>query len=369
MRVAVYDSAIVRLVAAHERDHLTSRSLSELRSTHRPLADRSAAPVAPRWRPEKHMSAITRDCYVVSTTSRTTEFADLYEMLEQARATTDAGVLGMQLHRRYLGRHHLWSPTRIPINYYAESLPNKYADLDPGQPARGRGPPSRNPIEGSFAPGRNLHATNQIFGIDAAFCEQYYPQIRTHARDLNDHAQQRPAGPARFASSRFPASFEQSGGSANPDDHDEQLDGRRQPPPRLHTPHRQSPGRSYVTPRRPRTPRPSTASPQNIIDIGGGSGAKPSPGPCRSPSHHPVDPDPTMLDQAHVALAEEKPPATAAARITLVEGQGERTATQFGKGRDRRRVLPWRPRTHDDPTTHDQFSHRRRAGGRRESRY
>ncbi len=126
MRVAVYDEAIVRLIAAHERGFVTDRSLPALLRGHRPLlVVGSTGHTSLRG---EHAAALGRDCYLVSTTSRNTEFA-IDELRGQAVSTRHAGILGLQLRLRQ-GVTATVVGDGFPINFhYAESMPNKYADL------------------------------------------------------------------------------------------------------------------------------------------------------------------------------------------------------------------------------------------------
>ncbi len=126
MRVAVYDAAIVRLVAAHERGFQTDRSLARLLAHHRPLLIVGTTG-QPSLRGE-HVASLRRDCFLVSTTSRTNEFA-LDELVEEARFTSDAGVTGFRLHLAS-GATATVVADGFPVNFHhAESLPNKYSDL------------------------------------------------------------------------------------------------------------------------------------------------------------------------------------------------------------------------------------------------
>jgi hypothetical protein len=168
MRVAVHDQAIVRLIAAHERGFVTARSLSGLLRDHRPLLIvGSTGRTSLRG---EHAAALQRDCYLVSTTSRTTEFA-LDELVEEAVTISDAGVLGIRLHL----------PSRVtatvvgdgfPINFhYAESMPNKYADLVLASLLVGAATLAR-PGHG-FESGHNVARTNRVLE-SCGLLERYY---------------------------------------------------------------------------------------------------------------------------------------------------------------------------------------------------
>jgi adenosylhomocysteinase len=211
MRVAVYDDAIVRLVAAHERGFMTDRSLSRLLRHHQPLlVFGSTGRTSLRG---DHVRSLRRDTYLVSTTSRAGEFA-LDELLEEAHTVTDAGLLGTRLHIR---QEAAWPPGRdgpagtdhagssgtcgsivvtvvgdgFPINFhYAESMPNKYADLvlaamlvglaTLAQPFGGQaGGPTGAEItagERRFAPGHNVASSDRVLE-SCGLLERYYDRF------------------------------------------------------------------------------------------------------------------------------------------------------------------------------------------------
>ncbi|WP_157521893.1 hypothetical protein [Herbidospora cretacea] len=126
MRVAVHDRQLVRLIAAHERGFLTNRCLSTLLSDHRPLL--IVGCTGRTGLRGEHAAAITRNCYLVSTTSRNREFA-VAELTDEARRVTDEGVLGTRLHLPS-GAQATLVGDGFPINFHhAESLPNMYSDL------------------------------------------------------------------------------------------------------------------------------------------------------------------------------------------------------------------------------------------------
>ncbi|MFI0424035.1 hypothetical protein [Spongiactinospora sp. 9N601] len=126
MRVAVYDRQIVRLIAAQERGLLTARCLSTLWRSRRPvLVVGSTGRTSVRG---EHAAAITRDCFLVSTTSRDREFA-IAELAEEATAITGEGVVGTRLWLRP-GADVTLVGDGLPINFhFAESLPNSSSDL------------------------------------------------------------------------------------------------------------------------------------------------------------------------------------------------------------------------------------------------
>lgn len=168
LRVAVYDRDIARVVAAHERGFLTSRSLPDLLRRHQPLLI-TGTTGRTSCRGE-HMRFIQRDCYLVSTTSRTHEFA-LDELREESCGVVDLGVVG----------HRLTLPSGVtatvladgyPINFHmAESLPNKYADLVLAALLVGAATLTR-PDHG-FAAGHNVRLTDQVLE-SCGLLERYY---------------------------------------------------------------------------------------------------------------------------------------------------------------------------------------------------
>ena len=168
MRVAVYDAAIVKLIAAHERGFLTGRSLSRLLGEHQPLLVLGTTGRA-SVRGE-HVGALRRDCYLASTTSRTNEFA-LDELTAQARHVSDAGVLGTRLHLTG-GLTATLLGDGFPINFHhAESLPNKYSDLVLASLLVGAATLAR-PDHG-FSRGHNVAATDAVLE-SCGLLERYY---------------------------------------------------------------------------------------------------------------------------------------------------------------------------------------------------
>jgi S-adenosylhomocysteine hydrolase len=171
MRVAVYDQAIVRLIAAHERGFLTARSLTGLLRAHRPLLIfGSTGRTGLRG---EHAAALVRDCYLVSTTSRTHEFA-LDELAEEAVTISDAGVLGMRLHLPG-GAVVTVVGDGFPINFhYAESMPNKYADLVLASLLVGAA--TLAAPDHAFVPGHNVAATDAVLE-GCGLLERYYQRF------------------------------------------------------------------------------------------------------------------------------------------------------------------------------------------------
>lgn len=172
MRVAVYDQALVRTVAAHERGFVTSRRLHDLLVAHQPLLV-----VGSTGRTSlhgEHATALRRDCYLVSTTSRQTEFA-LDDLQEAARSVSDAGVVGMRLHFGH-GPTVTVVGDGMPINFhYAESMPNKYADLVLSALLVGMATLA-SPDRGGLAAGHNVGATDRILE-SCGLLERYYARF------------------------------------------------------------------------------------------------------------------------------------------------------------------------------------------------
>lgn len=173
MRVAVHDAAIVRVVAAHEHGFVTGRSLSALLAGHRPLlVVGSTGRTSIRG---EHAAALRRDCYLVSTTSRQHEFA-LDELTDEAVAVHDAGRLGARLDFAH-GVTATVVGDGLPINFhYAESLPERYADLILAALVTGAAHLAA-PDHG-FALGHNVAATDRVLegsGLLEAYYERYGP--------------------------------------------------------------------------------------------------------------------------------------------------------------------------------------------------
>jgi adenosylhomocysteinase len=171
MRVAVFDRQIVRLVAAHERGFLTSRSLIRLLESHRPLLV-----VGSTGRPSlrgEHARALRRDCYLVSTTSRNYEFA-LDELAEEAVEVRPGGTVGSRLHLRN-GTTATVLADGFPVNFHhAESLPNKHADLILAALLVGAATLAA-PGHG-FAAGHNVAATDRVLE-SCGLLERYYDRF------------------------------------------------------------------------------------------------------------------------------------------------------------------------------------------------
>ncbi|HEX9540025.1 MAG TPA: NAD(P)-dependent oxidoreductase [Streptosporangiaceae bacterium] len=169
MRVAVYDSETVALVAAHEEGFATSRSLTGLIESHQPLLLVGAGGRGSLR--GKHLVAFRKSCYLASITSRTYEFF-LDEFAALAHAVHDYGRLG----HGYLlndGVELCVIGHGMPVNFYhAESLPNRYIDLIISSLLLG-GVTLAQADSGGFVPGHNLELTNAILNVSSAL-ETYY---------------------------------------------------------------------------------------------------------------------------------------------------------------------------------------------------
>lgn len=168
MRVAVFDSDITRLVAAHEEGFLTSRSLGQLVRTHLPrlvigcVGSRSFGAREARLLPERS--------FLVSTTSRNFEF-DLDELRAASTAVTDRGVLGTG-YQLAGGPEIVVLGHGMPINFhYAESLSNRYVDLVLAGLAVGAVALAR--ADERLRPGHNVAATNLILA-ESRIVDDYY---------------------------------------------------------------------------------------------------------------------------------------------------------------------------------------------------
>ncbi|MFD7323950.1 NAD(P)-dependent oxidoreductase [Streptomyces sp. NPDC059875] len=168
MRVAVFDSDITRLVAAHEEGFLTGRSLEELVRTHQPrlvigcVGSRSFGLQEARLLPPRS--------FMVSTTSRNFEFA-LDELREGSTVVTDRGVLGTS-YQLADGPDILVLGHGMPINFhYAESLSNRYVDLVLAGLAVGA--VALAGADERLRPGHNVAATNAILA-EAGIVDDYY---------------------------------------------------------------------------------------------------------------------------------------------------------------------------------------------------
>jgi adenosylhomocysteinase len=125
----------------------------------------------------EHAAALARDCYLVSTTSRAGEFA-IDELVEESVASTHAGLLGLQL-RLPAGVTVTVVGDGFPINFhYAESMPNKYADLVLASLLVGAAALAR--AGHGFAPGHNVAATDRVLE-GCGLLERYYDRFGPEA--------------------------------------------------------------------------------------------------------------------------------------------------------------------------------------------
>ncbi|WP_062356243.1 hypothetical protein [Herbidospora yilanensis] len=175
MRVAVHDRQLVRLIAAHERGYLTGRCVSTLLRDHRPLIILGCT--GRTGLRGEHAAAISRDCYLVSTTSRDREFA-VAELADEAQKVTDEGVLGTRLHMPSGAKVTLVGDG-FPINFHhAESLPNMYSDLILASllvAASTLATP-----EHGFTAGHNVDASNRVLE-SCGLLERYYTRFGPQA--------------------------------------------------------------------------------------------------------------------------------------------------------------------------------------------
>jgi S-adenosylhomocysteine hydrolase len=168
MQVAVYDSDIVRLVAAHERGFATDRDLSELLASWRPILIFGCAGSGSLT--GEHFAGLDWDCYLVSTTSRDREFvlSDLSEMSAQIERLGKIGT-------RYTlanGAAAFVLGHGMPINFhYAESLPNRSIDLVLASVLVGACVLASDKLR--FVPGINVKATNDALR-DSGLLHKYY---------------------------------------------------------------------------------------------------------------------------------------------------------------------------------------------------
>ncbi|MFE3864846.1 NAD(P)-dependent oxidoreductase [Streptomyces goshikiensis] len=117
MRVAVYDTDILRLIEAHEHGYLTSRDLPTLLSRHAPLIVFGATGRTSLTR--EHFAALPRDAFLASVTSRDTEF-DLPAL--QAMATPGPSHDGVSLSFRL--------PTSVAVVVLADGRPVNFHETD-----------------------------------------------------------------------------------------------------------------------------------------------------------------------------------------------------------------------------------------------
>jgi adenosylhomocysteinase len=168
MRVAVFDTSIARLLAAHEEGYVTRRTLPELVGHHQPKLVMGAA--GERSFGAADAARLAADAYAASVTSRNYEF-DLTSLEELAGPMVPLGVLG--------GAYDLPQGARLtmlgngmPINFhYAESLPNRYVDLVMAGLLVGALQIAAR--DGSLAVGHNVASTNELLAA-SGILDQYY---------------------------------------------------------------------------------------------------------------------------------------------------------------------------------------------------
>jgi S-adenosylhomocysteine hydrolase len=126
MRVAVHDHDILRLIAAHEHGYPTALELVDLLEHHAPLLIFGATGRTSMSAP--HFRALHRNCFLVSTTSRDTEF-DLPALREFAVAGQESDADGI-CHRLPDGNLVTVLAEGRPVNFYeTDSISNLHSDL------------------------------------------------------------------------------------------------------------------------------------------------------------------------------------------------------------------------------------------------
>jgi S-adenosylhomocysteine hydrolase len=171
MRVAVHDRDVTALVTAVEHGYPTHPSLRALLTSHRPMLIVGATGRTSFT--ARHVGALTRDCYLVSTTSRDREFA-LADLRAAAVEESDAGQVGFRLLLPQKIQATVLADGQ-PVNFhYAESMPNKYADLVFAALIIGASTLAR---EGhGFARGHNVAPTNEVLAT-SGLLERYYQRF------------------------------------------------------------------------------------------------------------------------------------------------------------------------------------------------
>jgi S-adenosylhomocysteine hydrolase len=171
MRVAVHDRDITALVTAAEHGFVTHPDLRELLRSHQPLLVVGATGRTSFT--TRHAATLVRDCYLVSTTSRDREFA-LAELRAAAVNETDAGQLGFRLELPQLVTATVVADGQ-PVNFhYAESLPNKYADLVLAALIVGASALAGD--DHGFQPGHNVARTDALLTA-SGLLQRYYARF------------------------------------------------------------------------------------------------------------------------------------------------------------------------------------------------
>jgi adenosylhomocysteinase len=173
MRVGVFDSDLLALVAAHEEGFETRPELGQLLEHQRPvLVVGTAGRGSVRG---EHLQAFHRDCYLVSTTSRDYEFS-LSEFAAAAVDVRRRGRLGT-VYALPTGVHMTVLGHGMPINFhYAESLPNKYVDVVLA--AMILSGTAIAASAGTLSPGVDVASVDRLLGSSAlvhAYYERYGP--------------------------------------------------------------------------------------------------------------------------------------------------------------------------------------------------
>ena len=157
LQVIVYDRSLTRLIAARERGFVVGPDLPTLIKHYRPLLIVGCA--GSNSMTTRDFKAIRSRCYLVSTTSRDYEF-NLSDLNALAASVEDHGSLGSV----YLLDNHVQVvviANGYPVNFhYAESLPNRYADLILASVLIGACTLAEN--SNKFRKGNNVALTNEI---------------------------------------------------------------------------------------------------------------------------------------------------------------------------------------------------------------
>lgn len=168
MRVAVHDSEMVRLVAAHEAGFTTGRSVRRLLATHQPvLVVGATGSTSLRG---DHLDGLRGDCFLASVTSRARELA-LDEIADDA--TVLPVTAGLRYHRPG-GATVTALADGYPLNFHhAESLPNSYADVV--MAALALGAIALSQYRDRYPAGHNVALTDRILE-SSGLLERYYAE-------------------------------------------------------------------------------------------------------------------------------------------------------------------------------------------------
>jgi adenosylhomocysteinase len=168
MRVACYDRDLLRLLNAQEQGYVTAGSVSDLLSGHRPYL--IVGSTGRTCLAGQEYQALSRDCILISVTSRTVEF-DLAALTGGAVASEDLGVTGT--------RYSLPSGITVtvladgyPVNFHhAESVPNRQSDLVMSGLLVGAAALAA-PLP-AFRPGHNVELSNMVLE-NSGLLQRYY---------------------------------------------------------------------------------------------------------------------------------------------------------------------------------------------------